>query len=109
MKLAKNMGIMLLVPVALVIGFAANGSLSGQMDQIRIEGRTYGRLIATYLEVVGPPTDAEFNAFAQRLDLPYGSVITVRVKGEDKDKPPINHWQNYSSVGPERTQTLFRT
>ena len=94
----------LLVPVGVVMTFAANAAVSAQMDHLREEARTFATIIATHLDVTNPDDQAMRKAFLDALPVPWGAQVTI--KSPDQT---IEFRTYYSGVPPESGPTAATT
>jgi C4-dicarboxylate-specific signal transduction histidine kinase len=75
--------LVLLVPLAAVITWAAGQTYEEQLAQVRRESRALAVVIAAHVDVTGPEDDARLNEFLRMMALPdEGTHITIIEKGK---------------------------
>jgi len=75
----------LLVPVGVVMTFAANSALSAQFERLRQEARTFATGIAAHLDATALEDEAAWRGspFWDALPVPRGSKVTITTTGPE--------------------------
>lgn len=69
--------LLLLIPIGVVMTFAASAATRTQVDLVRSEAAVFARIIAAHIDTTGPEGDSSLKTFFESLSLPGGSQIIV--------------------------------